>query len=179
MSEAERTAAAVAGNSLVDPDRLSTWAADHLPGTGPVEVERHAAGHSNLTFVVRRSGGPEWIMRRPPQGPLLPTAHDVLREYRVMKLLGEGGGVRVPRVVAACEDVDIIGAPFYVMERVDGVVIRDKLPDWLADDDRDEAARRGLGLDLVDALAELHTAPYEPLVAAGIGRADGYLERSP
>src|SRR5437763_1395743 len=71
---------------LVDPARLSEWAKDNLPGHGPVEVSRHAEGHSNLTFVVRR-GHDEWILRRPPQGPLLPTAHDVLREYRVMKTL--------------------------------------------------------------------------------------------
>src|SRR5438552_1621917 len=117
MSEAE----SIGGTSqrpdhqaaLVDADRLSAWAAEHLPGTGPVEVQRHAEGHSNLTFVVRRSGAPtEWILRRPPQGPLLPTAHDVLREYRVMSLLGEGSGVRVPRVVAASEDIEVIGAPF-------------------------------------------------------------------
>jgi aminoglycoside phosphotransferase (APT) family kinase protein len=182
MSEAEITAAVAASAALVDADRLSAWAGVHLPGTGPIEVERHAAGHSNLTFVVRRSPahgetGPEWILRRPPQGPLLPTAHDVLREYRVLSLLGEGSDVRVPRVVAACDDFAVIGAPFYLMERVDGVVIRDTLPDWLADDERDAIARHELGIDLVDALAELHTAPYQPLVDAGIGKADGYLER--
>ena len=172
MSEAESTGSA----ALVDPDRLSAWAADRLPGTGPVDVQRHAEGHSNLTFVVRR-GDTEWILRRPPQGPLLPTAHDVLREYRVMDLLRRGGGVRVPNVLAACEDTDVIGAPFYLMERVDGVVIRDKLPEWLAEDGRDDEARRDLGIDLVDALAELHIAPYQPLVEAGIGKAEGYLER--
>jgi aminoglycoside phosphotransferase (APT) family kinase protein len=175
VSDAESTATA----QLVDPDRLSRWAEDRLPGSGPLEVERHAAGHSNLTFVVRRAGAPtEWILRRPPQGPLLPTAHDVLREYRVIDLLSRAAGpVRVPRVVAACEDVDVIGVPFYLMERSDGMVIRDKLPDWLADDEGHQAQRRALGLDLVDALAELHTAPYQPLVDAGIGKAEGYLER--
>jgi aminoglycoside phosphotransferase (APT) family kinase protein len=173
VSEAE---AGAATNVLVDPDRLSAWVAEQLPGDGPVDVQRHAEGHSNLTFVVRR-GDTEWILRRPPQGPLLPTAHDVLREYKVMKLLKQGGGVRVPTVVAACEDDAIIGAPFYLMERVDGVVIRDKLPDWLSEDGRDDKARHDLGIDLVDALAELHTAPYQPLCDAGIGKAEGYLER--
>jgi aminoglycoside phosphotransferase (APT) family kinase protein len=163
---------------LVHPDRFASWAEGNLPGTGAVEVERHAAGHSNLTFVVRRAGEPrEWILRRPPQGPLLPTAHDVLREYRVLDLLGRDGGVRVPQVTAACEDLDVIGVPFYLMERVDGVVIRETLPDWLADDERDTTRRHALSLDLADALAELHTAAYEPFVAAGIGKADGYLRR--
>ena len=174
----ETNGTAAATSDLVDPTRFTAWAAERLPGDGPVEVERHTAGHSNLTFVVRRVGEPtEWILRRPPQGPLLPTAHDVLREYRVLDLLRRVGGVRVPTVVAASEDADVIGVPFYLMERIDGFVIRDALPDWLADDERDAADRGTLALDLVDALAELHSAPYEPFVEARIGRADGYLER--
>jgi aminoglycoside phosphotransferase (APT) family kinase protein len=150
---------------LVDPERI----APYVPGEGPVEVERLAEGHSNLTFVVRRDGR-EWILRRPPQGPLLPTAHDVIREYRVLDLLGRSGcGVRVPAVVAASEDADV---PFYLMERVPGEVIRTTLPDWAT-----EPVRRDIGFELVDALAELHAAPVEPFVAAGIGKPDGYLER--
>jgi aminoglycoside phosphotransferase (APT) family kinase protein len=157
---------------LVDPDRLTSYAADSLPGDGPLTVERLAAGHSNLTFVVRRDGN-EWILRRPPQGPLLPTAHDVIREYRVLNLLARSGcGVRVPAVTLACEDPDVIGAPFYLMERVDGEVIRIALPEWAG-----EPQRRALGFELVDALAELHAAPVEPFVAAGIGKPDGYLAR--
>jgi aminoglycoside phosphotransferase (APT) family kinase protein len=166
---------------LVDPDALSAWVDEQpaLPGAGPVEVERLAAGHSNLTFVVRRAGADgEWVLRRPPRGPLLPTAHDVLREYRVIELLAHSGtGVRVPTALAACDDPEVIGAPFYLMQRGDGIVIRDELPDWLADDDRDTAGRHALGLDVVDALAELHLAPYEPFVAAGLGKAGGYLDR--
>lgn len=171
--------AGVAVDPLVDPVGLSAWAADRLPGDGPVEVERLEAGHSNLTFVVRRAGAPtEWILRRPPRGPLLPTAHDVVREYRVLDLLARSGaGVRVPTVVAVCEDLDVIGVPFYLMERVAGVVIRVELPPWLSDDDRDQPHRHALGLDLADALVELHSAPYEPFVEAGIGRAGGYLAR--
>jgi aminoglycoside phosphotransferase (APT) family kinase protein len=157
---------------LVDPERLTTYAAAQLPGDGPLTVERLAAGHSNLTFVVRR-GDREWILRRPPQGPLLPTAHDVIREYRVLDLLARSGcGVRVPAVTLACEDADVLGAPFYLMERVPGEVIRTALPEWAT-----EPARRAIGFELVDALAELHAAPVEPFVEAGIGRPGGYLER--
>ncbi len=150
----------------VDPEALAPF----VPGSGPVEVERLAAGHSNLTFVVRRDGR-EWILRRPPHGPLLPTAHDVLREYRVLELLAHSD-VRVPQVTAACDDESVIGAPFYLMERVAGDVIRERLPEWA-----DEATRRTVGFELVDALAELHLAPAEPFVAAGIGKPSGYLER--
>jgi aminoglycoside phosphotransferase (APT) family kinase protein len=164
---------------LVDPDRLTAWAADRLPGSGPLHVERLAAGHSNLTFTVRRDGAPgHWILRRPPRGPLLPTAHDVVREYRVLSLLAASAArVRVPQVTAVCESNDVIGAPFYLMEAVDGVVIRESLPEWLADDGRHAADRRALGLDLADALAELHNAPAAPFVESGIGKPAGYLAR--
>jgi aminoglycoside phosphotransferase (APT) family kinase protein len=114
---------------LVDPEALTAYAADSLPGEGPLTVERLDAGHSNLTFVVRR-GDAEWILRRPPRGPLLPTAHDVIREYNVLDLLARSGtDVRVPSVTLACADPDVIGAPFYLMERVPGEVIRATLPD--------------------------------------------------
>ncbi|MGH3343664.1 MAG: phosphotransferase family protein [Carbonactinosporaceae bacterium] len=170
----------LSATDLVDPARLRAWAQGVLPGDGPLEVARHPEGHSNLTFVVARSGDPQgqrWILRRPPAGPLLPTAHDVVREYRVMALLAAvGAGVRVPAVTAVCEDPDVIGAPFYVMERVDGVVIRDRLPSWL-DGDGHRGEQRAVALDLVEALAELHSAPYEPFVEAGIGRPQGYVAR--
>ena len=157
---------------LVDPERLTAHVAATLPGDGPITVERLAAGHSNLTFVVGRDGR-EWILRRPPQGPLLPTAHDVIREYRVMDLLRRSGcGVRVPAVTLACEDPDVIGAPFYLMERVGGEVIRERLPDWAG-----EEQRRAIAFEMVDALAELHSAPVEPFVDAGIGKPSGYLAR--
>src|SRR5947208_10826906 len=127
--------------ALVDEGKLAAYLSAHLEGgAGPVRAEKIQAGHSNETFRLSR-GTERWILRRPPQGPLLPTAHDVLREYRVMSLLRDGGGVRVPTVIAACEDTAVIGAPFYLMDRVDGVVIRDKLPDWLAEDGRDDKAR--------------------------------------
>src|SRR5688572_24392549 len=126
--------------SLVSSDALTAYAGSSLPGSGPLEVERLAAGHSNLTFTVRRAqddgATKEWILRRPPRGPLLPTAHDVIREYRVMDLLGRSGaGVPVPTVTLACEDDSVIGAPFYLMDKVPGVVVRETLPDWLAGDD--------------------------------------------
>ena len=157
---------------LVDPAALAGWAQDRLPGTGPIEVERLQAGHSNLTFVVRRDGR-DYVLRRPPQGPLLPTAHDVVREYRVMSLLRDAGtGVRVPAVIAVCDDPAVIGAPFYLMAKVEGDVVRDTMPAWLT-----EGRRRDVGLDLVHALAEIHSAPYQPFVDSGIGRASGYLER--
>ena len=160
----------------VDLTALAVWAEQGLPGEGPLEVTSLGDGHSNLTFLLRRTeGGADYVLRRPPMGPLLPTAHDVVREYRVLDLLGGAEPpVRVPAVVALCEDTSVLGAPFYVMERADGIVVRDVLPDWLAGDDQ---AQHRLGLDLVDTLAEIHATDWRPFVAAGIGRPDGYLGR--
>jgi aminoglycoside phosphotransferase (APT) family kinase protein len=165
-------------------DRLGAWLAANpsaarladpplvASGADGVTVRRLAEGHSNLTYVVV-AGDRELILRRPPAGPLLPTAHDVVREYRVLDLLARSEvPVRAPRVVAVCEDDSVIGAPFYLMERAEGIVIRDELPPWL-----DPAAQHMLGLDLAVALAEIHRVPVAPFVAAGLGREAGYLER--
>jgi aminoglycoside phosphotransferase (APT) family kinase protein len=161
-------------------ERLTAWFLQRapknllsgLPDRGGVTVRRLAEGHSNLTYVVT-AGEQELILRRPPAGPLLPTAHDVVREYRVLDLLARSDvAVRAPRVLAVCEDDSVLGAPFYLMERAVGVVIRDALPAWLG-----LSAQRALGLDLVAALAEIHCVPFEPFVASGLGRAGGYLER--
>ena len=162
---------------LVDRVRLEKWLNLQSPSSEPVMVERLAAGHSNLTFIVSR-GGEEWILRRPPRGPLLPTAHDVLREFRVMSLLrGSAQSVRVPEVDFACDDTMVIGAPFYLMRRVPGVVIRDSFPSWLSDDVADAEARHALVMDMVAALAEIHAVEVGPFIDAGIGRPSGYLER--
>ncbi|MBI5946855.1 MAG: phosphotransferase family protein [Chloroflexi bacterium] len=154
---------------LIDLPALERFINDHVPGTpGPIQVEKHVAGFSNETFYVSR-GGDRWVMRRPPAGPLLPTAHDVLREYRF--LAGLHGRARVPRPVVACEDVSLIGAPFYLMERAEGVVIRTEIP---AAYDTPEGRRR-IGEEMVDALVELHAADWR---AAGIsGRDSGYVPR--
>jgi aminoglycoside phosphotransferase (APT) family kinase protein len=131
-------------------------------------------GHSNLTFRVATPGG-SYVLRRPPAGPLLPTAHDVVREYRVLSLLAAAEKpVRVPRVVALCEDASVIGAPFYLMDEVPGLVVRRELPPELAGDAEGQHA---LGLDLLESLVEIHRVDWEPFVAAGIGRPGGYLAR--
>jgi aminoglycoside phosphotransferase (APT) family kinase protein len=111
-------------------------------------------------------------MRRPPRGVFLPTAHDVLREYRVMSGL-QSSGVRVPHTVLACDDPSIIGAPFYLMDRVEGEVIREEMPAAL---DTPEERRR-ISEELIDALAELHAVDFTAQGLEGLGRPQGYLER--
>ncbi|MGH2711730.1 MAG: phosphotransferase family protein [Actinomycetota bacterium] len=155
---------------LVDAEGLTRYLDAKLPGEGPFAVERHRAGHSNETFFIRRSGH-EWILRRPPRGAFLPTAHDVMREHRVLRALADTQ-VRTPRPLVACEDEAVIGAPFYVMERVDGIVVRERLPDWAS-----EGERHRIGEELIDALAELHAVDWQAVGLEGWGRPSGYLDR--
>jgi aminoglycoside phosphotransferase (APT) family kinase protein len=159
---------------LVDVPSLRRYLDRTLPGDDGVEleVERHLAGHSNETFFLRR-GAERFVLRRPPRGAFLPTAHDVVREFRVLSAL-DGTPVRTPRPVLLCEEPEVIGAPFYLMEHVDGVVIRTDLPHAFADD---VPARKGIGEELVDALAELHAVDWRAVGLEGFGRPDRYLAR--
>jgi aminoglycoside phosphotransferase (APT) family kinase protein len=155
---------------LVDVDSLSRYLDDKVPGSGAFQVERHRAGHSNETFFVGRNGS-RWVLRRPPRGTFLPTAHDVLREHRVLAALADTP-VRVPRPVLACPDESVIGVPFYLMERVEGHVPRHRLPAFA-----DSAGCRRLGEEMVDALAELHAVDWRAVGLEGWGKPAGYLER--
>ena len=159
-----------APQELVDEEKLQRYLDDHLEGTGPIDVERHQAGHSNETFFVTR-GDRRWVLRRPPLGAFLPSAHDVGREYTVLTAL-KGTDVRVPQTALSCEDPEVIGAPFYLMERIDGIVIRDELPASFT-----ESARRAIGEELVEALVELHAVDPQAHGLEGFGRPSGYLER--
>jgi aminoglycoside phosphotransferase (APT) family kinase protein len=125
-------------------------------------------GHSNVTFMLSTG----LILRRPPRGPLPPSAHDVLRESRLLRALAPTP-VRVPTVLAVCDDPDVIGAPFYLMERVDGEVITDAVPAGL--DDPPERAR--IADQLIEALVELHAVDWTSIGLDGFGKPTGYLER--
>jgi aminoglycoside phosphotransferase (APT) family kinase protein len=156
----------------LDIEALERFMREHVPGVeGAVEVARHAAGYSNETFFIT-CGSDRWVLRRPPPGRLLPTSHDVLREWRVISALYPLG-VRVPKPIVACEDPSIIETPFYLMNRVDGVVIRDSIPPPLDTPHQ----RRRMAEELVDTLAEIHAVDWEAAGLAGLGRPRGYLER--
>jgi aminoglycoside phosphotransferase (APT) family kinase protein len=151
-------------------ENLAAYLERQLGGSGGILVRRHQAGHSNETFFVERDDW-ELVLRRPPLGAFLPSAHDVGREYRVLTALKDGP-VRVPQTVLMCEDPGVIGAPFYMMEKVEGVVIRDSVPEAFTTDDR---AR--IGDELVDALVELHSVDPAGVGLADFGKPTGYLER--
>ncbi len=161
-------------DGLVDPARLAVWmdAVGLAPGA-PLHVERITTGHSNEVFSVRRAEL-DLVLRRPPRTPLSPTAHDVAREHRVIAAVRRSGSVPVPEPVALCTDPEVIGAPFCLMRRLDGVVVRERLPAGLRGDDGVPAAFGGM---LVDVLADLHGTDWRAVGLEGFGRPDGYLER--
>ena len=157
---------------LIVVDALSEHLARELPGDdAPLEFERIGEGHSNITYLVRR-GGDRFVLRRPPRGPLPPSAHDVLREWRILDAIKDTPA-RSPRTLLACADESVIGAPFYVMEYVEGAVITGEIPGPL---DTPEEHRR-MGLDLVDALAEVHAVDWRACGLESFGKPTGYLER--
>ncbi len=141
-------------------------------GSGELDIQPVGDGHSNHTYLVRREDGTEMVLRRPPRPPLPPSAHDVLREARVIGAL-DGRGVRVPSVLAVGDDESIIGAPFFIMERAHGEVMSDSLPEQFA---RPEE-RRAIGEELIDALVEMHGADWRAAGLEGFGKPQGYLER--
>lgn len=157
----------------LERDRLARFLADHVLGRVPGELTARliAGGRSNLTYEVDADGH-RVVVRRPPLGHVLPTAHDMAREFRVLAALA-GTAVPVPRPLALCEDPEVIGAPFYVMERVDGVVLRG--PGELTRLSEPQARR--LSDELVRVLTEIHAVDFEAVGLGDFGRPAGYLER--
>ena len=143
----------------------------HGLGDGPITAEPVGDGHSNITYLIRR-GGEEWVLRRPPRPPLPPSAHDVLREARLLSAV-QDADVRTPRVLLACDDEAVIGAPFYVMERVEGDVITSAVPARL----NDPAGHAQIAEELVDSLAEIHAVDWQACGLVGYGKPTGYLDR--
>ena len=141
-------------------------------GEGPIEAGPIGEGHSNVTYAIRREGAPEMVLRRPPRPPIPPSAHDVLREARLLRAL-EGTAARVPRVLAVCDEEEVIGAPFYVMQFVEGDVIVSTVPPAL---DLPQERRR-IGEELIDTLVEIHAVDWRAVGLEGFGKPSGYLER--
>lgn len=168
----------VGSDSILDLPRLEAFLAG-VPNLEPLlpvrRVERVGHGQSNVTLRLVLNGERAVILRRPPPGPLPPSAHDVLREHRVMQAL-QLSHVPVPRMLANCDNSAVIGAPFFVMESLDGDAIRFTLPTSLADAAR-QTWRRSIGEQLVDALAALHTTDPASVGLADLGRPSGYLAR--
>lgn len=157
----------------LDLAALRGWLDTQAPGTvdGPLNASLITGGKSNLTYSVG-DGTSEYVVRRPPLGHVLATAHDMGREYRVMAAL-DGSAVPVPKMIALCTDVDIIGAPFYVMEKMAGT------PYNRASELEALGAERthAIGERLIDTLVDLHAVDYQTVGLGDFGRPEGYLGR--
>ena len=158
----------------LDRERLEDYFRSSVPGAEPpLAYERIAGGRSNLTYRVGDAGGRAFILRRPPLGARLGSAHDMGREHRILTGLA-GTDVPAPEPIAMCADESVTGAPFYVMHFVEGLVLRDE--------DEVEAAfdlpgRRRIAETLVDTLADLHAVDPDAAGLGELGRRDGYAER--
>ena len=173
MSFAIDEAGPVRDGEQLDPARLGAYLAAHLPEiVGSLSVEQFRHGHSNLTYLIHLEDR-ELVLRRPPFGNQVKTAHDMGREYRILSRL-----CRVyepaPCPVLYCDDDEVIGAPFYVMERRRGVIIR-RAP--ASDQPISAETVRRLGESLVDNLARLHALDYESAGLGDIGKPQGYVDR--
>jgi aminoglycoside phosphotransferase (APT) family kinase protein len=158
----------------IDLESFARWAADALPGTNPpFTADVIAGGQSNITARVLDANGRELVVRRPPLHGVLPTAHDMGREHRIIAALGPTP-VPVPDAIAFCADPDVIGAPFYVMSYVDGVVLHDLHAALTA---LDEPAREHAGASLVDALVALHAVDVDAVGLGDLARRDELVKR--
>jgi aminoglycoside phosphotransferase (APT) family kinase protein len=157
----------------VDLERLRPWFAEHVDGAtgGELTASLISGGRSNLTYAIRDEQN-EWVLRRPPLGHVLPTAHDMAREYKVLTALTPTA-VPVPKTSAFCDDVTVNDAPFYVMELVDGRILR--TGDDIASLSRDEARR--CSEELIDVLVAIHAVDYRAVGLDDFGHPDGYVER--
>jgi aminoglycoside phosphotransferase (APT) family kinase protein len=169
--DADAPRAVRAGEEL-DLARLEPWLAATLGVTGPLRVEQFPGGHSNLTYVLH-AGDRDLVLRRPPFGSKVKSAHDMGREHTVLSGLAPVFA-KAPRPLAYCTDDSVLGAPFYIMERRTGIILRKDAPPGIP---FDAAIARRVCERLVDALVELHAVDYRAAGLGELGKPAGYIER--
>ena len=157
-----------------DEIRLQQYLRNHLPGAhGEMTVRQFGGGKANLTYLLTFDDSLEYVLRRPPLGAYAPSAHDMGRENRVLSVLHKAFQF-APKIYHYCEDDTVIGAPFLIMERCYGVVIRDMMPERFAGD---ADAPQLMSRALVDTLAAVHAVDYEVLGLSALGRPAGFVQR--
>ncbi|MGA8726770.1 MAG: phosphotransferase family protein [Acidimicrobiales bacterium] len=157
----------------IDVEPVSEWMTSHIEGAEPpLRFDLIAGGRSNLTYRVTDHSGRSFALRRPPVSHVLPTAHDMGREFTVISALAPTG-VPVPRTYGLCSDPSVNGAPFYVMSFVEGHIVRDERTASRLT----EAARGAAGRSLVDTLAKLHSVDIDAIGLGDFARRDGYIAR--
>ncbi|MFM1751184.1 MAG: hypothetical protein RL119_146 [Actinomycetota bacterium] len=157
----------------IDLEPVSTWLVENIPdAVRPFQFDLIAGGRSNLTYLVTDGRGAQFVLRRPPLGHVLATAHDMAREFRIIEAVGKTG-VPVPQAVGLCRDEAVNGAPFYVMSYVKGVVLDSaEKASLLA-----PALRHEASMNLIDVLADLHAVDVDAVGLGDLARRDGYIER--
>lgn len=157
----------------VQEDAVTAWLADLIPGLKPpLEFSLIAGGHSNLTYRFVDRSGAAYVLRRPPLGNVLESAHDMGREHRIVHAL-QGSKVPVPPIMGLCRDAQVNGAPFYVMGYVSG----DVLHDAEAAEAVPAAQRRSIGMQVIKVLAQLHAVDPDAVGLGDLGRKEAYLAR--
>ncbi len=158
-----------------DETRLAEWLAVNVETELPVTVHQFGGGRANLTYQLTFDNGEQLVLRRPPLGPVAPGSHDMVREYSVLSRLWEGFPL-APRALALCEDEEVIGAPFFLMERRHGVVVREEVPDVFGGGDNVDINRR-LSEVVVDTLATFHTVDPDHVGLGSLGHPQGFVRR--
>lgn len=156
-----------------DEGRLAEYLRGKLDGAElPMRVRQFGGGQANLTYLLQFNGA-EYVLRRPPLGPVAPSSHDMAREHKVLSVLHQAYPL-APRAFLLCGDPAVIGAPFFVMERRRGIVVRKKMPPQF---EPFPDAPRKLSMALADCLADLHAVDYAKLGLADLGKPEGFIER--
>ncbi len=156
----------------INHDNVTRWMSERVEIVGPLRFELIAGGRSNMTFTVTDAVGAKFVLRRPPSGPLLPSAHDMAREHRLMDALKDSP-VPVPRMVGLCQDEAVNGRDFYVMHHLDGVVVRDIEIGRTFD----VATRTRMCHELIDTLCTLHRVDIDEVGLGNLAKRSGYIER--
>jgi aminoglycoside phosphotransferase (APT) family kinase protein len=166
----------VRNDERFDVASLTRWVSTQ-PGLpdGTPRVMQFAGGKANLTYLLLFPAGEELVLRRPPLGPIAESAHDMGREHLVLSRLWQGFD-KAPRALAMCDDPSVIGAPFFLMERRPGVVVRDQVPEMFGRGN-DSANNRKLSTVVIDTLVELHAVDAVAVGLDDLGHPDGFMER--
>lgn len=157
----------------IDSERLRDYLQSRAPElSGPLAIQQFPRGHSNLTYLVRAKGQ-DWVLRRPPFGSQVQGAHDMGREYRILSRLS-AVFPKAPRPLLYCDDTNILGAPFYLMERREGIILRSRPPEGMV---LDAELMRAICLSFIDSFAELHAIDIESNGFTTLGKPEGYTSR--
>ncbi len=156
----------------INQERVTAWLGERTPISAPLDFKLIAGGRSNMSFTLTDGSGRRFVLRRPPLGQLLPSAHDMAREHRLMSALADSA-VPVPRMVGLCQDPAVNERDFYVMHFLDGIVVRNiDIGGSLS-----EPVRRRMSLELIDTLCALHRIDIDAVGLGTLAKRDGYIER--